>query len=686
MKKIRIGNDIAIAWSINVDRTPYLVEGKPAILYVSSGNGMRMRIADFTVSGSIVSFTFRGKDQITAGIYTLSLLVNPGEDNMLSFDCCEAFQLVDWTCLAESGEDSPVELEVGTNADVSIVQPVIPTIGDNGNWFIEGSDTGKPSVGLSAYEIAVLHGFQGTEEEWVAASTPMLAGISSITADAIVIADGTPPTVAVRKTPNGQMVDLHFMFGIPGNASGGTPHLDLAKTAVEFESEGGQENIQVSSNLKWDIERNGIPEWLEVSPDQDIGDGTVSIKAKENTGTSSRTSSVTIKGHNGASTSVSCVQSGFVPYIEVTECPETAPAAGGIITISGKGNASTMYINAPGCIVTRVAIGDEESSFDTDEVTVDTNAGTGETFLFAVKIQLPANDELYDITRQIQVGQPGDYETVSVSQNGHTVKITSTPAKVTVPGDGDTALGAVVNVATMQGIDTIAFRTTGAVPSWMTSLKIRFMFSSDGASYSEDLDLTTTQGTYTIESGKSITGYCLLCACSVNKGEARSASIGLSLWAPDRPESEGAASVQTVTQEKLPATRFIVDIHVTNYSSMAASSKKCIINLVSGLTGQKICICNYTASGYLLPQLGFDAECTVDVEALVGTTNYSTIEIDCGIGKVCEYELGIGNANVSGETSAKVSGTAYSGALSPSVDIKAGSTFFVLGTINILAK
>lgn len=71
-----------------------------------------------------------------------------------------------------------------------------PTIGDNGNWYIGGEDTGKPSTGivvsttkptssshpvwvnpdgdgqeitngLSAYEIAQQHGFDGTEDAWL---------------------------------------------------------------------------------------------------------------------------------------------------------------------------------------------------------------------------------------------------------------------------------------------------------------------------------------------------------------------------------------------------------------------------------------------------------------------------------------------------------------------------------------
>ena len=47
---------------------------------------------------------------------------------------------------------------------------VTPVIGDNGNWWIDGVDTGISATGeagKSAYEIAVENGFTGTYEEWL---------------------------------------------------------------------------------------------------------------------------------------------------------------------------------------------------------------------------------------------------------------------------------------------------------------------------------------------------------------------------------------------------------------------------------------------------------------------------------------------------------------------------------------
>ncbi len=43
-------------------------------------------------------------------------------------------------------------------------------IGENGNWYISGEDTGKPSRGqdgLSAYQIAVSCGYKGNMFEWL---------------------------------------------------------------------------------------------------------------------------------------------------------------------------------------------------------------------------------------------------------------------------------------------------------------------------------------------------------------------------------------------------------------------------------------------------------------------------------------------------------------------------------------
>ena len=48
---------------------------------------------------------------------------------------------------------------------------ITPHIGENGNWFIGEEDTGVRAIGMSAYEVACIAGFEGTEEEWLESLT-----------------------------------------------------------------------------------------------------------------------------------------------------------------------------------------------------------------------------------------------------------------------------------------------------------------------------------------------------------------------------------------------------------------------------------------------------------------------------------------------------------------------------------
>lgn len=168
MEKIRIGNDISVTWGIVNSGEPYDLSGKDLKLYLSSPNRIRVEIQDFQVQGNVISFVFYGKDQKAAGIYSCTLVENEGQEGMMTVDSCNVFQLVDWSCRAVS--DSSAAIDLQSDILVNVVHPIIPEIGENGHWWIDGKDTGKPAymeAGMSAYDIAVAHGFEGTEEEWL---------------------------------------------------------------------------------------------------------------------------------------------------------------------------------------------------------------------------------------------------------------------------------------------------------------------------------------------------------------------------------------------------------------------------------------------------------------------------------------------------------------------------------------
>lgn len=151
MKKIRLGNDIKFNWSLlNSEGELYNIEGADLRITYTTFRGVT-EVTDFSVSGNVVSWVFRGKDQKVLGDYIITLQKNAGEDGMITIDKCSAFRLVARSCDA-GGETACSHLKVETvelqsEVDGVIVDPVIPEIGENGNWFVNGKDTGKPSKG-----------------------------------------------------------------------------------------------------------------------------------------------------------------------------------------------------------------------------------------------------------------------------------------------------------------------------------------------------------------------------------------------------------------------------------------------------------------------------------------------------------------------------------------------------------
>lgn len=122
----------------------YNLAGKNLLVSLTNRDGKEETIT-WSIEENNVLVSFKGKDQRKTGEYTLTLIENRGADGMISVDHVGAFMLV---AHSENvgGRDCPclsVEyVELTDRLDV-------------------------PQDGKSAYEIAVQHGFEGTEEEWL---------------------------------------------------------------------------------------------------------------------------------------------------------------------------------------------------------------------------------------------------------------------------------------------------------------------------------------------------------------------------------------------------------------------------------------------------------------------------------------------------------------------------------------
>ena len=143
MKKIRIGNDIVIKWRVTINGEEVNLEGLDLSLYISTTYQPRRAIA-FTVAGNEITATYKGAEQKVTGVYRLTLYRNEGENAQSIIDACDAFELVSCSCLTVDAAFGGAEVEL----------PV--------------ADLGVGIPGLSAYEIACIEGFKGTQAEWIA--------------------------------------------------------------------------------------------------------------------------------------------------------------------------------------------------------------------------------------------------------------------------------------------------------------------------------------------------------------------------------------------------------------------------------------------------------------------------------------------------------------------------------------
>lgn len=143
MKKIRIGNDIVIKWRITINGEEVNLEGLDLSLYISTTYQPRKAIA-YTVAGNEITATYKGAEQKVTGVYRLTLYRNEGENAQSILDACDAFELVSCSCLTVDAAFGGAEVEL----------PI--------------ADLGVGIPGLSAYEIACIEGFKGTQAEWIA--------------------------------------------------------------------------------------------------------------------------------------------------------------------------------------------------------------------------------------------------------------------------------------------------------------------------------------------------------------------------------------------------------------------------------------------------------------------------------------------------------------------------------------
>ena len=112
---IRIGNTFNIKFAITKAGEPYDLNDKDLILIMTNKvKRSEIVVEEYTIIGdnnNELYWTFEGKDQIDRGQYILTLYENYGQLDMMTVDCCDAFNLVARSC-EEDGQSTCGNVEV----------------------------------------------------------------------------------------------------------------------------------------------------------------------------------------------------------------------------------------------------------------------------------------------------------------------------------------------------------------------------------------------------------------------------------------------------------------------------------------------------------------------------------------------------------------------------------------------
>ena len=167
MDNIRIGNSVHVTWRIwNNNGSKYALTGRVQRLWLSSA-GLEVGIETYeTWNRNELTFTV-DKDQLTRyGTYKLILQLRESESEMedASYELTQVFQVV-----SQSYPDA--NMAIGGTVEVAFASVLNNVVIDR----IEG---------LSAYEIAVNHGFEGSEEDWIGLYNDAVDGANSAAIEA----------------------------------------------------------------------------------------------------------------------------------------------------------------------------------------------------------------------------------------------------------------------------------------------------------------------------------------------------------------------------------------------------------------------------------------------------------------------------------------------------------------------
>lgn len=149
MERRRIGRDLVLKIAIRLKTGEYLDPVEVEDLEVSFWHLYYKEIrmsTEYTISDGLIMAVIPSSFQTRAGKYAVTVEYNKNGVRQIA-DECPAVELIPITTRPAYIPENTVDIGLFVDVCKDGTDGATPYIGDNGNWWIRGEDTGKPSKG-----------------------------------------------------------------------------------------------------------------------------------------------------------------------------------------------------------------------------------------------------------------------------------------------------------------------------------------------------------------------------------------------------------------------------------------------------------------------------------------------------------------------------------------------------------
>ena len=183
------------------------------------------------------------------------------------------------------------------------------------------------------------------------------------------------------------------------------------------------------------------PNWLNITPQQGSGNGTIANSAAAHTGRVARTGTVTVTGVGVATPATYRVtQEPKAEFVSVDNGAEMSAAKeAGKVTVTGKSNSSKLTFSWTGdshnvVMPTSYKAGGITT---TNGTAVADDPGATAEFSFSIEFDFPVNDTTGEVTRTLTItANGGQASQIAIVQAAGDARLSVSPKEITIPQEG----------------------------------------------------------------------------------------------------------------------------------------------------------------------------------------------------------------------------------------------------------